>query len=239
MENNIEQLEEVKEIKKKGGKGLIVLVILLLLICCGLGVFIFMNKDKLFEKEKEVVEKEVKKEEKVKEDSYKMVYNPGNVKNDEDGVFGMPSTYGISGVGYQVNEKDVKEVNVNINWDLVKKSGAYGDDEIKKADGSFDEYKIKFDKEVSDIYCGGIGQSISGNKVLFLMKDGTVEYIEEHEAVKNQDFNKHKVIDGLKSIVKFYSVAVGSKGSQIGGHYTILAQADNGDLYNIEKMIEE
>ena len=43
---------------------------------------------------------------------------------------------------------------------------------------------------MSDIYCGGIGQSISGNKVLFLMKDGTVEYIEEHEAVKNQDFNK-------------------------------------------------
>ena len=63
MENKVEQLEEVKEVKKKGGKGLIFLVILLLLICCGLGVFIFMNKDKLIEKEKEIKEeKEVKKD---------------------------------------------------------------------------------------------------------------------------------------------------------------------------------
>ena len=58
----MENKEELQEVKKKGGKGLIVLVILLLLICCGLGAVIFMNKDKLFEKEKEVVEKEDVKE---------------------------------------------------------------------------------------------------------------------------------------------------------------------------------
>ena len=62
MENKVEQLEEVKETKKKGGKGLIVLVILLLLICCGLGAFIFMNKDKLIEKEIKQVEKENEKD---------------------------------------------------------------------------------------------------------------------------------------------------------------------------------
>ena len=58
MEDKIEQFEE----EKKGGKGLIVLVILLLLICCGLGAFIFMNKDKLLENEKTTVEKESKKD---------------------------------------------------------------------------------------------------------------------------------------------------------------------------------
>lgn len=64
MENKVEQLEEKVEIKKKGNKGLVVLVILLLLICCGLGAFIFMNKDKIFaEQEKEIKEEKVEEKE--------------------------------------------------------------------------------------------------------------------------------------------------------------------------------
>jgi len=40
------------EEKKKSGKGgLVVIIVLLLLICCGMGAFIFMNKDKIFTKE--------------------------------------------------------------------------------------------------------------------------------------------------------------------------------------------
>jgi cytoskeletal protein RodZ len=39
------------EEKKKGNKGLVALVIILLLACIGMGVFIFINKDKLTAKE--------------------------------------------------------------------------------------------------------------------------------------------------------------------------------------------
>ena len=64
-----EEVKETKEVspKKKGNGGLVVVIVILLLICGGLGAFVFVNKDKLFEKDaktEEKEQKETKKEEK-------------------------------------------------------------------------------------------------------------------------------------------------------------------------------
>lgn len=55
------------EEKKKGNGGLIILIVILLLLCVGMGCFIFINKDKLFEKETEKTISEKEKTEKTTE----------------------------------------------------------------------------------------------------------------------------------------------------------------------------
>lgn len=154
MENNIEQLEEKVEIKKKGNKGLVVLVILLLLICCGLGAFIFINKDKLFEKEIKQVEKENKKDSVEKCDEVK-VYETTDEKISkliDDLIAGM-DCYRLE---IYANDKKVlsSDINANIAYDVAMYNSSKEvkekitvdeiNDIIKKYFGK--DYKFEIDK---------------------------------------------------------------------------------------------
>lgn len=239
MEEEKEVETEKVESEKGSGNGVLIVVIVMLLLVIGaLCIFILVNKEKIFDSKAdkpEITEKDTKTKEKDESAEYKFAYDSSKVKNNEDSIFGPVSASGMTGVGYGVNEENKKEVNVTINWNLVKTG--FGDTLQKEKDSSYTG-KITFDKEVSDIFCGGVGLDVTGYKVLFLMADGTVQYIDEYNAVMNENFTDVKKISDLKNVVKFYSVSSSPKDSrETGGHYTILMQTDDGNLYDLEKMI--
>ena len=73
------------------------------------------------------------------------------------------------------------------------------------------------------------------NKLLFLLADGTVEYVFESD-IKEETI-PHKAIGGLKNITKFYSV---SACSETEGYRECVpdtfAQALTGELYDLSNF---
>lgn len=149
---------------------------------------------------------------------YNFFYDASKVKNNDSNTYGLPITNNSSSlkVSYGIGE-DNKVVYVSMGLNNSK--------------------EIVFDKEVSEIYLSGIGLDVSGNKVIFLMKDGTVYYLNEYEAVNSGNYNNVSKIDNLENVVKFYTTTTRRKDSNLGSYYTILAQTSDGNLYDLNPMI--
>ena len=97
---------------------------------------------------------------------------------------------------------------------------------------------INFTKKVVDIFFGGIDQDASGDTILFLMEDGTVEYLplKKAYATNNESLNSYGSLSGISNIVKFYSA---NANSQKGSGITILAQDNEGNLYDLSTTLRE
>ena len=67
MEENNKILMEIEEPKKKG-KLVPILIVILFFACCGMGTFIYLNRDKLLEKPEDVVEEKEENNDEVKEE---------------------------------------------------------------------------------------------------------------------------------------------------------------------------
>lgn len=98
--------------------------------------------------------------------------------------------------------------------------------------------EISFSQEVSDFRIGGFGQEQSHDTMLFLMKDGTIEYIPIKKGYigispdKVKSFGK---IPGVEGIIKLYQVAAGGNGAS--GYTTVLAQKADGSFYDLNESL--
>ena len=105
-------------------------------------------------------------------------------------------------------------------------------------EGTVEEKTITFTQGVKDVFVGGIGQDISGDVILFLMDDGTVEYIPVYKALSSNGIDgliSYGTLNDLKDVVKFYSV--GAIRNLVGSSVTILAQTKDGTLYDLNPII--
>ena len=105
-------------------------------------------------------------------------------------------------------------------------------------EGTVEEKTITFTQGVKDVFVGGIGQDISGDVILFLMDDGTVEYIPVYKALSSNGIDgliSYGTLNDLKDVVKFYSV--GAIRNPVGSSVTILAQTKDGTLYDLNPII--
>lgn len=105
-------------------------------------------------------------------------------------------------------------------------------------EGTVEDKAITFTQGVKDVYVGGIGQDMSGDIILFLMDDGTVEYIPIYQALSTNGIDSltsYGTLPDLKGIVKFYSV--GAIRNPVGSSVTILAQTKDGTLYDLAPII--
>ena len=75
----------------------------------------------------------------------------------------LDETRKIATLGF--NRKNLSDTYI-LNWDTT------GVEE-----GTVENKTVTFNQGIKDIYVGGIGQDMSGDIILFLMDDGTVEYI--------------------------------------------------------------
>ena len=114
-----------------------------------------------------------------------------------------------------------------LNWDT-----------IGVVEGTVEDKTITFNQGIKDIYVGGIGQDMSGDIILFLMDDGTIEYIPVYKALVTSGVDgliSYGTLQDLKDIVKFYSV--GAIRNPVGSSVTILAQTKDGTLYDLAPII--
>lgn len=105
-------------------------------------------------------------------------------------------------------------------------------------DGYDDEYfnttkEIQFSKQLKDIYIGGFGTDFSNDTILFLMEDGTVEYLPVRNNLQTDPNNlkSYGSLQELTDIVLFYD----STKEVIGS--TILAQKSDGTIYDLQPIV--
>ncbi len=96
----------------------------------------------------------------------------------------------------------------------------------------YEPHNITFNQKVVDIFFGGIGQDATGDVILFLMEDGTVEYIPVKTALQAgmDNLKSYGALSNLTDVVKFYQANATS-------YVTILAQTKDGTMYDLQPII--
>lgn len=94
---------------------------------------------------------------------------------------------------------------------------------------------VGFSAKPVEAYIGIFGQDVLGQKILFTMDDGTIEYIDIIDIFENKNYKIKGKIDGLKNIKKFETVAIHDKTG--GGGMTTIAIDEDGYYYDINEML--
>lgn len=118
---------------------------------------------------------------------------------------------------------------VYVYWQYIK--DYYGVDTDRD---TRENITISFDQSVSEVYIGESGTSVKGDVLLFLLEDGTVEYMPVVEALKNHDFRSFGQLGGVEDIVKFYRAdAITNERS----YYTTLVQRADGSIIDLQTLL--
>ena len=140
-----------------------------------------------------------------------------------DGLSGKPFAFPR---GFNLTT-DGSKVMGTISWDEL--SGIYSP-YFKIEKTGIESIEINFSTKVNDIYASGFGQVIGYETLLFLMEDGTVEYIPVVKAMQEKMSQSCGKIPGVENIVKFYTT------SGYGG-VNLLGQRADGDYYNLSTIL--
>ena len=114
-----------------------------------------------------------------------------------------------------------------LNWDTT------GMDEY-----TYEDKQLTFDKNIKDIFYGGVGQDASGDIILFLMDDGTVEYIPVYQALSTSGIDglvSYGALQGVEDVIKFYTAY--AMVGLTGNYSTTLIQTEDGTLYDLAPII--
>lgn len=124
---------------------------------------------------------------------------------------------------------DKKSVSVSFNPNIIKMY--YGID----VSSSFIEIN-NFSGEVVDIYADNLGHQAAGSEVfLFLMKDGSVEYLPVKKAVESNNVKSYGKIPGIENIVKLGTISVAH--NQGGGYGAPCAIKADGSFYDLSNAL--
>lgn len=165
---------------------------------------------------------------------HSLSFDTSNVINGSGNLYTLINDNDIF---YLTLDETGKIVNLNYNRKIL--SNQYGLNwDITEADEEiYENKKIVFEKEIKDICFGLIGQD-TADYILFLMNDGTVEYIPIHQALLANGIDglvSYGALQGIEDVVKFYPAyaTVGLTGNSS----TILAQTKDGTLYDLAKIL--
>ena len=211
---------------KKGNKGLVAVVIILLLACIGMGAFIFINKDKLTAKENTTT---VKNENKgVKDNTIKCPEISYDLNTNEYGL-------GDNASGISVSiDNTRKSARIAFNGATVSKTFALG--WVTAADTySYEIIDTKtFDKKISQVLIDGSGHDSTNSAILYLMEDGTVEYVPILKELKTnwgqpdntKKFNSYGKLNGITEVISLVP-------AEANGYHTVLAKKVDGTVINL------
>ncbi len=225
--------------KKKDGKGLLIAFIISLLVIIGLVGFICYDKEIIFSKteknsKKENVSSKVAKDQDKAEhyfNSKNLVIESKKCLNCENGDYDyLLSSYDhIDEVKSYFSTNDNKTGMISIDIEEYnKKSGSN-----YSLSNTLLEYQ--FPKEIRNVIVSNIGQEELAPIVVFLMDDGTLNYVDIQKGLINNNLSTYKEINTVKNIVSLYQVSV-CKG-QYCSFSTILAQNSDGTFYDLSKFI--
>lgn len=257
VEKEIEE-KGVNTVSKKPPVSIIVIIILILVIL-GMGIFILYDKEIIFSKnkmdntskkmdtknsnpKKDLVKNE--EESKTNDESTSTNKNSDEVSANTNKIDGSTirnldfskclncsnSSYRISiyhnadGLSAKISENR-KSVILNVNWEIYNRR--FGSMYSTTGAPSYDI--TNFTQEVADVYIGGFGQSFTGDTILFLMNDGTVEYMPVVKGLQGYVKNYGKV-NGVSDVVKFLT-------ADCPGSVTTLAVRSDGSIYDLQSIL--
>ncbi len=177
------------------------------------------------------IQDENKEEE--KEEGYNRIFK----LNDEINVINksFPETSYVT-QRYTSSAEDVYAILENDNTVTL----VFGNSDDHMSIQNYEKYsntgniKINFgDKKVQNVYNLGAGQSAAGNCILFLMEDGTVEYMPLIYAIIHEDFRSYGKIEGAENIIDIVSAYAEGPFEGAGAGNTVLLIQEDGTAYDI------
>lgn len=90
---------------------------------------------------------------------------------------------------------------------------------------------------IVDVFVGGFGNGMGNETMLFLMEDGTVEYMPIMKAYKEKNYRSHGKIPGVENVIKFmngdyYHIPYGP-------YSNVFAQRADGKFYSLAEILYE
>lgn len=141
----------------------------------------------------------------------------------------------VDGTYYNVTLENSKQISINIDWYKIKKV----DSSVTKE--SIEKKQVSnFNQEISDIFIGGIGNDLSAEKIILIMKDGTLEYINIWDYISgNISKIEPQKINGVENVIKlYYATESFELNNTLGGGMTVLAQKADGTYYNLSQFVK-
>ena len=171
------------------------------------------------------------------DEGYERLFRLSNeikVVNTEDHFYNIirksSPAYGV----YATLENDT---TVEIVFGAIPEGWNYDGSENYTADTT--HVKIEFgERKVQNVYNAQHGHTDFGNSILFLMEDGTVEYMPLAYAIKNNDFRSYGKIDGVENVVDIISATTHTSEPASGYLTTLLVQKD-GTAYDISEQLRK
>lgn len=214
----------------------IVILILLLIVVTSAAGYLYLNKDGNTSSNKKI---EVEKEDK-DDGAFSNAISNGFIidksLNSNGKSYSLVSGNSSNGINLSFDSsKTTMSVSIcNCKFNLSYSIGWVTANE-ENCDGITYENRgtISFDQEVQEVLIGGFGQSNSNDTMLFLMKDGTVEYIpirKAYTSTQPEKVTSYGKIANVDGIVKFYQVSAGQ-------YVTVLAQKADGSFYDLNESL--
>ncbi len=229
---------------KKSKTGLHVFVgILLGIIICGGVVFAtyslgYLTFNQIEEPEKTETNNEENNETEEDISDNSLDFDTSKIVNSN----GNADTYTLANYGHTINislDETRKVVTLSYNRKVLSDTYTLNWDLTGVEDYVYENKQLTFEKEIKDIYFGGIGQDATGDIILFLMSDGTVEYIPVYQALLSngiEGLTSYGVLPNITDVVKFYMVKASAG---MSGSVSILAQTKDGTLYDLAPIIND
>ena len=98
-----------------------------------------------------------------------------------------------------------------------------------------------FDGSVKETFLAYMGNGDMAPVILFLMEDGTVEYLDSKEMFENETYKSSGKLGDLENIVKFTNITItdlDENGEDLGGAIGVVAINKNGISYDISNVGE-
>lgn len=226
------------EKKKEGKNSLTVIVVLVILLVCALGstAYFYLESERATGKETVVTGKASKNDNTEKAVAVNGFDNSKSL-NTTDKTYTLTASSGDGGIllAFDANKKKVTvtlsacTINFayNLGWVTANEESCKVREREKRGE-------MTFDQEVSEVMIGGFGQEASHDTMLFLMKDGTIEYLPIAKAYKTTGPDNTKTTYGtipeVKDVIKLYQVSAGS-------YVTVLAQKADGSFYDLNESL--
>ena len=223
----------------------LVILIITTLVASGLAVYFKItsldNEKKLQEK---IDELSLKKDELPKEDNKeieiqeKVVYTVPEINEEKCINKKASSLYELQikdsffyGEGMIYVDSSKKSIHLNLDIDNINHDFGLNLDEEKR------NITINnFSGNISDVITGCLGQDDVGDVSLFLMEDGTVEYMPVYNALKDNNIKSYGKIEGISDIVRIENASVRYSDGP-GGNLTSLAIKSDGSFYDLEEYL--
>lgn len=246
-----------KEEKSKSNVALIVIIVILLIAVAGLCGYIFLNMNGVNNTE-QIAESNTANLQSTNTQQYNSANN--NIANTTNttstemastAMFDPTKSLNTTGVYYTLSDTSSGGVYASVDSTQKVLTFSFTLSEVVKHYGlswksnksTVESSEIKFDKKIVEVLFGGMGQDVSGETLLILLEDGTVEYIpvihmfENSQDVPSSTYGK---ISGVSDVVRLMYVdaceAVDGEGSS---WVTTLAIKKDGSFYDLADPLKE